>query len=43
MENDPLPIRLETCEISANDKEGRRLNVAVRFTAVRLIPPEATP
>ena len=36
MERDPLPIRLESCEISANDKEGRRLSMALRFTAVRL-------
>jgi len=42
LENDPLPIRLESCEISANDKEGRRLTLAVRFTAVRLMPPSTT-
>jgi hypothetical protein len=37
METDPLPIRLESCEIIASDKEGRQLNLAVRFSAVRLI------
>jgi hypothetical protein len=40
METDALPIRLESCEISANDKEGRRLSVSLRFTAVRLMPSE---
>jgi Tfp pilus assembly protein PilO len=36
LETDPLAVRLETFEISAVDEQGRRLNLAARFTALRI-------
>jgi len=36
LETDPLAVRLENFEISAVDEQGRRLNLAVRFTALRI-------
>ena len=36
LETDPLAVRLENCEIATSDKEGRRLVLAARFTALRL-------
>jgi hypothetical protein len=36
LEVDPLPIRLEDCELSARDDKGRQLDLNVRFTALRL-------
>lgn len=39
LENDPLAVRLESCEITANDKEGRRLLLGARFSALRFTAP----
>lgn len=36
LETDPLAVRLENFEITAMDEQGRRLNLAARFTALRI-------
>jgi Tfp pilus assembly protein PilO len=43
LESDPLAVRLESCEMVAADQDGRRLAMAVRFTAMRLIAEEERP
>jgi hypothetical protein len=36
LEKDPLAVRLEACEISAKDSQGRQLTLSARFSAVRI-------
>lgn len=36
IETDPLPVRLEECEISARDAKGKQLTLTARFTFLRL-------
>jgi Tfp pilus assembly protein PilO len=42
LETDPLAVRLESFELSAIDDQGRRLNLAARFTALRIESNSAT-
>jgi hypothetical protein len=36
IETDPLPARVETCELTARDPQGRQVGLAVRFSFVRI-------
>jgi hypothetical protein len=36
LETDPLPARLEECELSARDAKGQQLSLAMRFSFARL-------
>ncbi len=36
IETDPLPARIEECEMTARDAQGRQLSLALRFSFVRI-------
>ena len=36
IESDPLPVRVEECEMTARDAKGQQLALSVRFSAVRI-------
>ena len=36
IETDPLPARIEECELTARDAQGRQLSLALRFSFVRI-------
>lgn len=43
METDPLPVRIEECRLAADDEQGRRLTLNLRFTGLllkRATPPD---
>jgi hypothetical protein len=40
LESDPLAVRMEACEISSRDAQGRQLTLNARFSALRLLEPE---
>ena len=40
LETDPLAVRLEACEITAQDDQGRKLTLSARFSALRVPTPE---
>ncbi len=35
METDPLPIRMEECELAARDPKGQQLNLTLKFSLIR--------
>jgi len=41
LETDPLPVRIEEVQISAEDDRGQKLRMTLRFTGLQLKPPEA--
>jgi hypothetical protein len=36
IESDPLPVRIEECEVTTRDAQGKQLAFSVRFSAVRI-------
>jgi len=38
IESDPLPARVETCELAARDAQGKQLSLALKFSFLRLTP-----
>jgi hypothetical protein len=38
LETDPLPARIEECEITARDAQGKQIGLSLRFSFVRLRP-----
>jgi hypothetical protein len=43
LETDPLPARLEECELTARDAKGQQLSLAMRFSFARLTANGRTP